>query len=147
MARIRRVGWASDLFGEEARGVSIPRITWGDYDSIVECIEKKFGRALARVTSQMFEEVAGSLGVVLKKPHPVTALLTSIIGTEVSFILSFENFDVLPAIRQTILSSIHSRAKLGKLKVESGTLVGTVAIPRPINIVFVPERTKHETEL
>jgi hypothetical protein len=147
MARIRRVSWASDLFGEEARGVSIPRITWGDYDGIVECIEKEFGRKLARVTSHMFEEVASSLGIVLKRSHPVTALLTSIVGTKVSFILSFDNFEVLPLIRQTILGSIHSRAKLGtKLRVESGTLIGAITIPRPINIVFVPERTKNETE-
>jgi hypothetical protein len=142
MARIRRVSWASDLFGHEvSHGISIPRITWGDYDNIVECIEKEFGRALARVTSQMFEEATAGLGIISKRSHLITVLITSIVETKVHFILSFDDLEVLPAIQHNVLSKIHRQAKLGAgLKVEGEKLIGTIDMSRALNVILASEK-------
>jgi|GEM_PF-3847521 hypothetical protein len=132
-----------DLFGEEAQNVSFPRITWGDYDEIVGCIDAKVGNSLLRVTGKVFEDATIKfVSVVQKESLFITAFITRIVGTEAHFILAFDDLEATVAIRNKVLETIAGRARLHRsLRIEDGNLVGTVTIPRPINVFFVPERS------
>lgn len=143
MANIRRPVLSPDLFGDVARGVTIPYILWGTYDEIVQLVRATHGRALKRVTRKILTESLGeATSVVLKKSQMITVFVTRIDGNNVSFFLSFDDLKVLPPlIQDRVLRKVVLRARLGpKLQVELGDLVGNVTMERPINVVPLPDR-------
>ncbi|MDO8593609.1 MAG: hypothetical protein Q7R59_01765 [bacterium] len=143
--RIRQKVVPRDLFGDVARGVSIPKIIWEIYFQIVQLVVATFGKSLQRVTLKVLTESYGTMSMVAKKTNLLTVLVKEIYEKDVVFSLCFDDLEGTNAERNKVLEEIVRRARLGPiLHVESGELIGCVTMERLINIVPFPDKDTSE---
>ena len=142
MARIRHVDMPRDLFGDVARGVSIPRILWETYYEIVRLVISTFGKSLERVTSKVLADSFGSMSMVARRTNLLTVLVTEVHEKDVAFILSFDDLRGTELERNVVLNEIVRRARLRPLlQVDAGELIGCVTMERPINVILLQDRS------
>ena len=147
MARIRQVALSSDLFGDKARGVSLPDITWETYAEIVRTSAKKFGRSLRRMTPGLIKQLidrrnwnsGSTLSFVARKTLFVTVIVTEVCGRSVTVNLFLDDLEAEGAVMDALLRDITAEVRCNDLGVKDGSLVGRITLPTAVVPLF-PER-------
>lgn len=148
MARIRQAALSSDLFGDKARGVSLPDITWETYAEIVRISAKKFGRSLRRMTPGLIKQLidrrnwnsGSTLSFIARKTLFVTVIVTEVCGRSATVNLSLDDLEAEGAVMDALLRDITAQVHCLDLEVKNGALVGNITLPAKVVPLF-PERT------
>ncbi len=143
MARVRQPTLSPDLFGDKARGVSLPDITWETYAEIVRISAKQFGRSLRRMTSGVLKKLVdrrnwnsgSTISFVARKSLFVTVLVTEVQKNTATVNLSLDdlvNLKIPGGIMNALLQDLTAEIRCLNLTVKDGVLVGQVILPAKV---------------
>ena len=139
MARMRQPVLSSDLFGDKARGVSLPDITWETYAEVVKISGKKFSRLLRRLTPGVLKKLidrrnwnsGSTISFIARKSLFVTVLVTEVQKNTVTINLSLDDLADLKVsgeIMDALLLDITAETRCPDLAVKNGVLVGQIML-------------------
>lgn len=144
MARMRQPVLSPDLFGDKARGVSLPDITWETYAEIVRISGKKFSKLLRRMTPGVLKKLidrrnwnsGSTISFIARKSLFVTVLVTEVQKNTVTVNLSLDDLadlKISAEIMNALLRDLVAETRcLDLLTVKNGVLVGQVMLSAKI---------------
>lgn len=149
MARMRQPVLSPDLFGDKARGISLPDITWETYAEIVRISGKKFSRLLRRMTPGVLKKLidrrnwnsGSTISFIARKSLFVTILVTEIQKNTVTIHLVLDDLaelKIASEVMDALLRDLMAETRCLDLAVKDGVLVGQVTLSA--KILTLPKR-------